>query len=218
MEIISFLKEPLVGSIIGIAGIVIGSVLALTFYIKSKIIAKPKYSIENVKLIDLNAGEIPPDVIMTYKDSQIRFLTKTIIRIWNSGKKTIDKTDLEPSYVEIPFEGNNPDITQFLNINITTSRSNITVSNPSIEGKLNIRFSFNFLDYKDQIRIEILHTARTFPKRIAGYVKGVPKGFINVSERQEKLVNSLLNLLTESNSIFISPIELLKIILQNRIH
>lgn len=197
--VIDFLKQPLVGSVIGILGIIIGAILAIVFYVKSKVVAKPMYSIENTRLIDLSDGVIPDDVYLVYSGKQMKSLVKTTIKLWNSGKKTINKSDLEPPYISIPFGENDPASTHFIRINAKANHSHIKLSSPEITDTLDIHFDFNFLDYKDSIEIDILHTAKILPTKITGYVKGVPKGFVNVSDRQE-LLTQVLELMMESNT------------------
>lgn len=199
--IIDFLKQPLVGSVIGILGIIIGAILAIVFYMKSKVVAKPMYSIENARLIDLSNGVIPDDVYLVYSGKQMKSLFTTTIKLWNSGKKTINKSDLEPPYVSIPFSKNDPALTHFIKINARANHPHIKISTPKITDTLDIHLDFNFLDYKDCIEIDILHTAKIPPSKIIGYVKGVPKGFVNVSDRQEWMNQILTSMMFRSSEI-----------------
>ena len=175
------LSEPLVGSIIGIVGIIIGAFFEIFFYFKSKIVSKPRYSIENINLINLLDENIPNDVTISYDNKTISCLNKTIINIWNAGKKTIMRSDLYPQYIEIPFKREILNDTQILSVVVDSKCKYSNIDEP-IVGKDNIKIGFDFLEYKDKITITIIHTYFECPKKINGHVVGNPKGFINISE------------------------------------
>lgn len=193
-QILNFLSNPIVGSVIGILGIVIGAVLAILFYFKAKYTSKPCYSIANTSLIDLSVGEIPPSVTMRYDGEEIPRLNKTTIKFWNNGKKPIMDSDLSPEYIEIPFGDNCNDEFQILNVNMTKNRSQTVLNGPTIHEKVSVRFGFNFLEQGDQICITVLHTSDTVPSHINGHVVGVPNGFINMSKQTEmtKTISEIL--------------------------
>lgn len=194
-QMIWVLSQPIVGTVIGILGIVIGAVLAVVFYFKAKVVSKPCYSIENTNLIDLSYGEIPASVTMKYKEKEIRCLKKTIIHFWNAGKKPICETDLSPKYIEIPFVEKTDVDSQILSISIHKNRPHIKISEPIVFEGTNIRFSFNFLEKGDKISITVLHTAQTIPSKVIGHVVGVPGDFVNVSEKQLEMKESIANVI-----------------------
>jgi len=200
---LEFLKEPMVGSILGIAGIIIGVMLSIFFYFKSKIVANPKFTIDNINLIDVQSGLIALDVVMKYKDNQISTLNKTTVRFWNSGKKTIDKNDLVPEYMTIDFNKNNPSTTHFISCTVSNKRRDAIQVDLVVSENNNIDFNFNYLDYKDYFEIEILHTGKIIPTKIIGNIKGVPKGLINVSNKAIKLQEYTLDVLVGSTKSFI---------------
>ena len=203
-QIIELLKDPIVGSLIGILGIVIGAILAVVFYLKGKVVSKPYYTIETTTLIDLFVGEIPESVTMKYDGEEINCLNKTVIRFWNAGKKPIVREDLVPQYIEIPFESDKGAGTKILNVNIEKSRTQTEVSEPSIHEGKKVRFSFNFLEKGDSICVTVLHTAIEPPSRIEGHVVGVAEGFTNISEERREAKELLISAIFGTYGDFVS--------------
>lgn len=192
-QIVSCLSSPVVGSVIGILGIVIGTILAVIFYIKGKVESKPRYSIDSTKLIDLSVGAIPASVTMEYNGEKIRCLHKTTVRFWNAGKKPIKQEDLVPNFLKIPFGNKLESDNKILSVNVDKSRSQIEVSTQTIHDEGFITFSFNFLDKGDNVCITILHTADNPPVQIEGYIVGVPNGLVNVSELQREMNETIMD-------------------------
>lgn len=205
-QIREFLGNPIVGSVIGILGIVIGALLATVFYLKGKVVSKPYYTIETIKLIDLSVGEIPASVTMEYSGERIRCLNKTVIRFWNGGRKPIVLADLVPEYIEIPFGNDVQDDVKILNVNIEKSRDQTEISGPIIEEGKNIRFSFNFLEKGDNVCVTVLHTAKNSPVKIEGHVVGVPDGLVNVTEAQREAKEMLISAIFGTYGDFVSGV------------
>ena len=65
--IFEFLAEPVVGSIIGILGILIGAIFAISFYYKSKIVSKSAHNISFASCFEI--------IITTTKNSKSNFFT-----------------------------------------------------------------------------------------------------------------------------------------------
>lgn len=186
-QIVEFLSQPIVGSVIGILGILIGAFISVFFYFRSKNVSKPYYTIENTKLIDLSIGEIPSSVQMKYNGENIFCLNKTVLRFWNAGRKPIRATDMVPEYIEMRLGDEKEKNVQIISIEVEKSRKQTIVTNLIIHENRYLRFGFNFLEKGDQIVISIVHTATGIPNEITGYVVGIPDGFVNVSERQIEL-------------------------------
>jgi len=113
---IDWLSEPYVGTIVGLSGIVIGILIAIFFYFKSKIVAKPQYVIENINLIDLKHGIKMEEIEMLFKGEQIFVLNKTTFYFVNNGKKTINSCDIVPDELLIDFSENDPAIVHIFEI------------------------------------------------------------------------------------------------------
>lgn len=199
--IINFLGQPIVGSIIGIAGIAIGFIVALYFYFKSKHISKLRYTINNLKLIDLNASEIPDSITMNYGDKTISTLNKTTIKIWNVGKKPILRSELSSQYIEIPFDNKRFKI---VSIVVNQSSKYASVDKPIIEDN-SIKLAFDFLEYKDNITVTILHDSTDIPNKILGHIIGAPD-FVNISERQEELFEAVTEMITSGSTGIVEAI------------
>ena len=201
-QVSDFLSQPIVGSLIGILGIVIGALLAIVFYIKGKSASKPCYSIENTTLIDLGKGEIPSDVSMYYEGQKIRQLNKTVIQLWNAGKKPIRRVDLSPTYIEIPFDMGKQNDAQIFCVSVGKTREQNNVPGPVIAENGSVRFEFDFLEKGDKISLTIMHSAEQIPSKLEGYVIGVPEGFVNVTERQMAMHDLMYDVILDSYGSF----------------
>ena len=206
-NILEFLSQPIIGSIIGIAGIIIGGILTIIFYFKSKIVSKPRYSISNTNLINLLDEKIPNEVTINYDNRKINCLSKTVINIWNAGKKAIMRSDLYPQYIEIPFINDNMNDTQILSVMVDSKCKLSKIDEPIIEQDC-IKIAFDFLEYKDKITITIIHTNYDYPKTVNGHVVGVTNGFINISEIYKDIAKVSNELLLDT------PVETIAILLK----
>ena len=212
------IDNSMINMILSVSGFfigVIGIILAVVFYFKAKIVAIPKYTIENIQLIELDTGDFPHDVSMYYHEKQIARLNKTTLSFVNAGRKTIDKNDLSPEYLDIEFEETDKTALQILSIDINEiSRKAITVKT-EIHDDTHIRIYFNYLDYRDRFSITIIHTGQKIPNSIAGNIKGVPKGIINVSAaaeaRKQLFLSSILDV---TDGLFSSLVSVLRLLLQ----
>lgn len=86
----AWLLDPTISAIITIVSLVIGvisAIITVIFFFKSRVVAVPKYIIENNKLINLETGGFPEDISMSYKDMQISRLNKTTLHFSNAGRK-----------------------------------------------------------------------------------------------------------------------------------
>jgi len=185
-EMAEFLNDPLIAVVVGLGGIVIGVFFSIFFYSKSKVVAKPKYTLENINLIDLARRTIPPNIKLLYDDKQISVLNRSVLRFMNAGRKTIDCGDFVPSEMQIDFSENDPTTTHVMSVEITEkSRDSIIVNTDVLENN-NISISVNYLDHKDFFVIEILHTGETPPVNLIGHVKGAPKGVENITIKAER--------------------------------
>jgi hypothetical protein len=90
-ELISSNNELLTlgGLIIGLIGII----LAIYFFVKSKKLKKKNYQLKSFNLIHESVSDLP-DLEVKYKGNEVNNLTITKIAIWNSGNQTINSQDL----------------------------------------------------------------------------------------------------------------------------
>lgn len=202
-----WLQNPLVSSIIGISGIIIGILVAVFFYFQSKVTAKPRYSINNEELININKinkenSISTKDIFLTQGNEIIEYLNKTTIIFSNKGRKTINKEDITPNCFIVKFDNNGMIKPKFIDVKvILKSRKTMDVLTDIGKDEKSVEFSFNYLDYKEFFIIEIIHTFEIMPQEILGDVKGVPKGLKNISMSKEKINNIIIDIASNSMPI-----------------
>ena len=149
----SWLNDPFVCGIIGLAGLIIGVVgiiIAIFFFFKSKTIAKPQYSIENEELVNIEKinkeNKISSNNIMlSHGNEVIEYLNKTTIVFSNKGRRTINEEDIANGYFTVSFDSNSVFKPKFIDIRILKcSRESLDISTFILDEK-NIGFKFNYL-------------------------------------------------------------------------
>lgn len=182
-KIIDFLSQGWVGTIIGILGVVI----AIYTYKTTTIGPRLVYTWSSLKIIGKN--EVTPDEIEIYfKGIKVPRVIKTTIIIWNSGNKTIEGSNIvknDPLRLEF---SENEEIIGASIIKRTKEFNEVQIVN-NLNKENVIDIEFEYLDPKDGVSIEILHTdIKRYPK-FKGSIKGMPKGILywgNKSRQREK--------------------------------
>ena len=88
-DLISFLNQGWVGTAIGILGLV----LAIFFYVRSRISGTIAYQSQDVSIVGGDDSSIPTEVEVLYRTTPIPKLTSSTVWIWNAGKKLLkDRT------------------------------------------------------------------------------------------------------------------------------
>ena len=137
------------GLIIGVIGII----LAIYFYSRSKRIKKSTYQIRSFNLINESLSKLP-DLKVIYKESIIKNLTVTKIALWNSGNETINENDLvklDPLRIS-PSEG-----TEIYNIEIVDIVENSNCFN-LIQNNNDWNILFDYLDTNEGCVINVYHS------------------------------------------------------------
>ncbi len=146
--------------------------MTVIFYLKSKYKTELSYQIDSEIMIE----EVQKDINIMFKEKAVERITKTYIYLWNSGRKTINSSDIVKS------EG--------LKIRLLDGEILSVGINKVIrkENSFNIEFdnyrrqeseiTFEFIDAKDGAVIEIIHTS-TMQPILNGTIMGMPKGLSN---------------------------------------
>lgn len=161
----AFFSSGWFGSLIGLVGIL----LSLYFYFKDKIGNRLDYQMAELKILDHKNYTVGMEV--KYFDKPIAKLVKTQIVIWNSGHKTIDGNNIVTSDpLRFIF-----DSSEVLSCNVMYfSRAINNCIAIKDEHSVNaIKFNFDFLDPKDGMVIEILHTGEEVYPKFQGSIKGM---------------------------------------------
>jgi hypothetical protein len=158
-----------VGTIIGIAGILIAFVL----YAISKV--RPKL-VWQTRGWQLNGGTHPT----LGTDLEVRFRGQVVPRVslcqavvWNAGTATLRGSDIvaeDPVRLELP-EGE-----RILQVTVFRPTRKVNAFAARAEGNAVI-LAFDFLDPKDGAFINVLHTSERLVPNGLGTVRGMPSGF-----------------------------------------
>jgi hypothetical protein len=158
-------------NLLGITTGVIGVILAIVFYIKSKKIKKPFYSLSSFCLVNERFAD-NPDIKIKFKDESIETLTVTKVAIWNGGRDTINKSDI-PLNTGIKVHTTNG-ITIYCADIIYNSDTANNFSLIHDNSKNEIIIDFDYFDYDQGVIIKIFHSGTSSKNiNLTGKVKGV---------------------------------------------
>jgi hypothetical protein len=167
---INFFNQGWVGALIGIVGVVSGYL----FFRFSTIGPRLVYQWSSLKVIGKNE-KTPNEIEIFYKGMKVPRIIKTTIIIWNSGKSTVDGTNIvrnDPLRFEFSEE---EEVIRASIVRKTREVNGFEIINHK-EQKNVLHFNFEFLDPKDGAIIEILHTdIKRYPE-LKGSIKGIPNG------------------------------------------
>ncbi|HHF2955190.1 TPA: hypothetical protein ACPJ0D_000317 [Vibrio diabolicus] len=173
-SVFNFFNQGWVGSLIGVIGVIFG-VVGMFSYKFSKSSAKPSYQAASLRLIGRDEDNLPEDVTVLYKGTEVERLAKTKLVIWNNGTEVLNGEDIvesDPLRVSFPVGSN---ILSYQVIKTTRDTNQFSLyKDESVENELYIQFSY--LDPKDGATIEILHDSEERHPSILGTIKGLPKG------------------------------------------
>ncbi|UAY91862.1 hypothetical protein KSL88_20705 [Pectobacterium polaris] len=170
MVILNWLNLGWVGSTIGITGIL----SAIFFYFKSNKKGEPYYQWQTNTIIGEIQDDISSDIKISFKGIDIDSLKRTIIVLWNNGNSYIDNNIIIKEY---PLTISFPDGDILSHQVKSVSKSSIIASTHKKDG--NICVDFNYLDSKEGVCVEILHTSSEYTPSVSCTIKGIKGGFIN---------------------------------------
>ncbi len=138
---------------------IIGIILSVYFYLKSKKTKKPYYSSRSLRLIGKEVNSID-GLKVFYDDKQLSALTITKFAFWNAGRETISFSDLsEKDILRIQSKDN----IEILSCDVLTQSKDAFAFNTRIEddGKT-ILLNFDYVDYRGGAILRIRHTGSSF--------------------------------------------------------
>jgi hypothetical protein len=156
----------------------IGIILAVIFYYKSRKIKRPVYTLSSFNLFNSELKKIE-NLEVKYLGKTIKNLTATKFIFWNAGKGTIDRNDIpEMSRLSIKTKG---DVILYGAEVIYATDNTNQVQLLRKEHGNEIIIDFEYLDYYQGAIIKILHSGdSSVDLEILGKVKGV--GNFKISE------------------------------------
>ncbi len=169
------MNDPLslLSFVIGIAGII----ASFIFYVRSKEQSNPVWRTAKIPLIGGNSALLPADVEVMYRGEKVQSLSKSYVAFWNAGRKTIPGGDIA-SADPIRFTSNDSNVRILDARPIRVTRE---VNQASVQYNENeMRLKFDFLDSRDGVTIEIIHTGIDKRFECDGTIKGIPRGIRQV--------------------------------------
>ena len=194
-EIICFLNQSWIGTVVGTAGVA----LALFLYWRSRISGIIALQSRNVSMIAGGNPIFPDGVEVRYQGTPVPRLTSSTVWLWNAGKKTVSGSDIvghDP--LGLRFGG------EVLNVRIKkVTRKVLRIrADTSKEENRTVCYGFEFLDPGDGGVLEVLHTGSPKAPECIGTIKGLPKGlqywrsFISSKwERKEAWLMSIVGII-----------------------
>ena len=167
----SLLSQGWFGAVVGLLGLA----AAIAFYFRSKRKTHLAYQHAHVTLIGGGSGAaFPEEVEVRFAGASVPRITSTRIVLWNSGDRTINGSDLvigDHLRLELANDG--------LILKHEILQQTRDVNGWSVErsapNRLNV--SFDFLDPRDGISLEVIHTELGRHLDLKGTIKGMPAGF-----------------------------------------
>lgn len=176
-QVLSFINQGWVGSIIGLVGILIG-ISGIFFFRAAKTKPRPVFQVDTLRLIENRGHELPDEVSISYRGAPVQRLTKTNLIFWNAGADTLRWSDVvSTDPLRMVFDKGS----EILRADIVKTTRDINVCKLVIDQseKNSLQLEFDFLDPGDGASIEILHTSKSRAPTFLGSIRGVPEGVIN---------------------------------------
>jgi hypothetical protein len=148
----------------------IGVVLSIVFYARSRRLSALSYAISTTNVI---APETPAMSALSihYDGQPVRTLSVSSVSLWNSGTDAIASNDI--SRVDPLAISTTKDDVRILDAAIE-HRSNETIDVPDLEEAVRLVFAFEFLNPGDGCIVRVIHTGTTSADlRVRGGVKAV---------------------------------------------
>jgi hypothetical protein len=166
------------GLLIGLSGIIIGTIIALLIYRASRIGPRPVYQVRSLKLIGKEEQALPEEVEIFFKGRTVPRLTKTHVILWNSGNDTLDGGNI---VVDDPLRFEYSERAEVLRSRVLkiTRDTNKFAANINPNSTNEVICSFDYLEAGDGAIIELLHSAEESYPKVRGAIRGVPKGPLN---------------------------------------
>jgi len=173
-----------------IVSILFGVLVGYFFYVLQRSRSRLNYQTSNLQIIGNISLKLPSEFEVTVAGVRIESLQKSQIVIWNGGTNTINGTDIVvEDYLKIVFGSS----TKIFSVNVTALSRTVNKFTAEKDSLVNneVILKFDFLDPKDGVIVEILHTNSNAEPKIMGTVKGLKngikyKGQINYLNRNKK--------------------------------
>ncbi len=203
-EIIAFSSEPLVGTLLGIAGIV----MAIYFYFKSRQFSRLALQTHEIAVIGGRTSAFDDHLEIRFGGEIVDRVTMTRSVLWNAGNVTIEGNKIVSSD-PLRFQVNSEN--KILKIDIILQTRSVNDINFKRVDQNILLVDFDFIDPKDGITVEITHSGTIGEIKLLGTIRGIPnilstigtdESFIRVMQNLPKNFEKFSLMLTAGIGIF----------------
>lgn len=154
----SFLQGSLYLIFVCLGLAVISIILCIYFYIKAKKVKQPTYAVRTIRLIEPKIKNIG-NINISYLENKIENLSVSKIALWNSGRDTIDYTDVAKNdnlKIIIDSQYRILDCSILFQKNKANSFT-VEISN---DGKA-VAINFDYFDCNEGVILQVFHTGNS---------------------------------------------------------
>ena len=154
----SFLQGSLYFKNVCLGLAVISIILCIYFYIKAKKVKQPTYAVRTIRLIEPKIKNIG-NINISYLENKIENLSVSKIALWNSGRDTIDYTDVAKNdnlKIIIDSQYRILDCSILFQKNKANSFT-VEISN---DGKA-VAINFDYFDCNEGVILQVFHTGNS---------------------------------------------------------
>lgn len=154
----SFLQGSLYFNCVCLGPAVISIILCIYFYIKAKKVKQPTYAVRTIRLIEPKIKNIG-NINISYLENKIENLSVSKIALWNSGRDTIDYTDVAKNdnlKIIIDSQYRILDCSILFQKNKANSFT-VEISN---DGKA-VAINFDYFDCNEGVILQVFHTGNS---------------------------------------------------------
>lgn len=157
---------------LGIIAIPVGIYFSWHYYRKSLRTKAITYTCDSLVLI---SPSVEPDdkLQISWEGRDVPRVTRTNVAIWNSGTETIEGSSVVASDpLRIEATGG----ARLLRATVINRTRDVTHADMPNINEMQVRLRFEYLDAKDGLAVEVLHTGEPGSIAVKGTVKGIPTG------------------------------------------
>jgi hypothetical protein len=174
------------GTIIGL----IGLVAATVFYIRSRRTHRLSYQRRDITLLGSEDSVFPDEVDIHFDGKSVPQVTSSMFVLWNRGNTTFRGTDIvERDPLRFRIEGTGS-ILKVRILRRTRSVNEASINNSAGGGDAGI--TFDFLDPRDGVLVEVLHSGNQSALELCGTLRGLPSGLENLGSIMTPMKRRLL--------------------------
>lgn len=186
-DTLNLLSPGWVGSLIGLAGLLGAAVV----YVLTRKRTSISFAHLGKHLLGSSQGSLPSEIVVQYKGVKIPRLTRSVVVVWNSGENTVLGSDIVTKDPLRFCVGNDGQVLSASVVKASRQFNEFDIQPLPIQSPQEVAFSFNFLDAKDGVVVEILHTSEERRPTIKGTLRGLPRGFNDLGALSPKRASFL---------------------------